>query len=187
MIPLRVAVAGLAALALAARPAVADEPDPRSCLSRIDPLPAKALVREAVQQLERAGHDPALYRAELRREDATRPDAAGLGPRLVTSVVFRPLADGDYSLRVHPAIPCGVGWVWEPESFTPWQAAVVNRAGAAAREARPASAGEPREVQVAESRERVAVYVWTAGSDAASEPAWTVILRKADLAVLRVD
>ena len=83
-----------------------------------------------------------------------------------------------------------MAWVWRPELFTPWQAQAVQRASTAIRERygeRGGAAALIAEVQVAESRDRLAVYVWTGDGDRAGEPDWTVILRKSDLEVVRIE
>lgn len=175
-----------ASLALAAAVAGGAEDPDAICLERLAPLSAPALVRQAVRMLAATGHDPASFRIELRLEDAWRPDSGRLGARREPSVVFHPLGAAGYALRVHPALPCGVGWLWRPERFTPWQTAALARAGEAVR-ARSGATAEPAEVQVAESRERLAVYVWAADRGPDEDPTWTVILRKADLVVLGVD
>ena len=116
------------------------------------------------------------------------PDSSWITRDLEPSVMFVPLdPDDDYPVRVHSAIPCGGGWVWDPERFTGWQRNVVARASEAARRARPAAWSEPRDVQVAESAEHLAIYIWTAADEDSEEPALTMIMRKADLEVIRVD
>jgi hypothetical protein len=159
--------------------------DPRSCLARMTPIPSESLVREAVRMLKQAGHDPADFAVELRMESATRPDADPMGRDLKPSVIFHPRQTG-YALRVHSAIPCGVGWVWRPGRFTAWQSEVVARASEAVRRARPSGSSEPSDVQVAESSDHLGVYVWTGPDGESAGPDLTVIMRKSDLSVVGV-
>jgi hypothetical protein len=145
------------------------------CLARLAPLPAAALLGEAVRVLRATGHDPAAFRAELHLETGAREP----------SVVFRPLEPGDgYAVRVDPAIPCGLLWVWEPERFTPWQRDAIRRATEAARSAGPLPAGDLSDVRVVEWGGRLAVELWTAESS--ELPALTVFLRASDLALEHV-
>jgi hypothetical protein len=164
------------------------EDDPRRCVERLAPIPSEELVRESVRVLTSAGHDPESYRVELRMENARHPDSGRMTPDREPSVMFLPLDPANrYPVRVHSAIPCGVGWVWEPERFTAWQTDAVAIASDAARRARPAGAGEIRDVQVAESVDHLGVYVWTTADDESNDPGLTVILRKVDLEVVRVE
>ena len=158
------------------------------CLERLAPIPSEDLVRESLRLLTSAGHDPASYRVELRMESAGHPDSNRISRDREPSVLFIPLDPADrYPVRVHPAIPCGVGWVWEPERFTAWQTDAVAIASDAARRARPAGSGEIGDVQVAETADHLGVHVWTTADVQSDDPALTVILRKDDLEVVRVE
>lgn len=168
----------------------AEEHDPRRCMSWLAPLPSGLLVRRAADLLEQSGHDPQSFRAELRLEDADHPDSPRPDRRLEPSVIFRALRvqglEG-YAVRVQRAIPCGIGWVWEPERFTPWQSAVVARARAALEATRPLGWTEISDVQVAESRDYLGVYLWSAGEGESGDPRSTIIMRKSDLRVVKVE
>jgi len=164
------------------------EDDPRHCPSRMAPTPSGEFVRESLRLLERAGHEPASYRVELRMENVRHPDSGRVTRGREPSVIFVPRDPGDrYPLRVASAIPCGVGWVWEPERFTAWQTDAVAVASDAVRRSRPAEWGEMRDVQVAESADHLAVYIWTTADDGADDPGLAVILRKVDLQVVRIE
>ncbi len=182
--------AAAAVQALPASPASAQEHDPRGCISWLAPIPSGLLVRRAVEMLEQCGHDPQSFGVELRLEDADHPDSPRPDRRLEPSVIFRPLPlqgfEG-YAVRVQRAIPCGIGWVWEPQRFTAWQTAVVARARAALEAARPLLWSGISDVQVAESRDYLGFYLWSSGAGESADPRATIVMRKSDLSIVKVE
>lgn len=89
-----------------------------------------------------------------------------------------------YSLRVHPAHPCHVAWVWNPGSFTPWQRRVVERAMGQARETLPAGwPAEPQQVRVLESADHVGIQLFGVSDP---DPIFSLTLRKHDLSTVQV-
>ena len=95
------------------------EPD-LSCLRpEMGRASASTLVGDAMATLRRAGHDPAAYALELRSG----------GRASAVELVFSPRGDPRlYALAVRSDDPCAVRWLWQPERFTPWQRAVLERA-----------------------------------------------------------
>ena len=122
-----------------------------TCLRlRVEPRGVPELVADAVAILRRSGHDPSSYALELR--------AGGGGGE--PSLVFRPRGDGRlYAVAVRPADPCLLSWVWQPERFTEWQVAVLQRARELLRGSASAPGAEPTEVAIVETSETVTVRV----------------------------
>ncbi len=118
---------------------------------------------------------------------ARRGAARGFSDLSQTTRLKQTAAAAARATGVSRAIPCGVGWVWEPERFTAWQTDAVAIASDAARRARPAGSGEIGDVQVAETADHLGVHVWTTADVQSDDPALTVILRKDDLEVVRVE
>jgi len=118
-----------------------------------DPAPGRtglaARVADAVAVLRISGHDPAAYQLELRAGDSA------ISPTLV----FRPRADPTlYPLIVRPDAPCQLAWLWDPDRFTPWQVAVLNRARELlALGVAPPAGAELEQVAVVETAETVTV------------------------------
>ena len=178
----RAAVLVLAAAAISGPPATAaavgSVPDASViCLhDGLEPSKTARLIDEALGVLAQSGHDPAAYRLELRMEDAQSPDAPSLGADRVPSVVFVPAHPGArYPVRVHPANPCVISWVWQPGRLTAWQREVVARARQQI-ETLPHEATDPNDLRVLEARELVRVELRR------GERSVRVTLSKADLA-----
>ena len=154
----------------------------------VEPSGTERLIDEAIRVLEQSGHDPSSYRLELRMEDTLQPDFPGLRRDRTRSVLFVPARSGDlYPVRVHPANPCVVTWVWQPERFTRWQRAVVGEARQRFETSFPdAGDGGWAHLRVLESREWVRIHVdgGRDGPEPGSRPGFSVTLSKTDLSVV---
>jgi len=184
-----------AALTLPGRPAsAADAPGPAEfgrdddvvCLpSAVAELPVERFIRGAIRVFEQTGHDPRAYRMELRQEDPRESDFRALGAELETSIVFIPRQDGElYPVRVRARHPCVVSWLWQPDRFTHWQRGVLRRTQELAADAWEQLGGDHLVgVEVLESRDAVAVYLWRVEQpDRTSDTAEIfVVLNKTDL------
>ena len=158
--PLALAALSIAALTIAAEAPSAPPEDAPSCLRPGMVRPStEVLVRDALDTLRRAGHDPAAYRLELRTGGTTGD----------VELVFLPRGDPlRYALAVRSDDPCAVRWLWQPERFTAWQRAVLERA----RELLADSAGAPGAefvaVDVFEAPEAVTVELRRASGEEGS-------------------
>ncbi len=157
------------------------------CAPDLGPVSTERFVEQALDRLRDAGYDPSDFRLTLRLEDQAWPDRGSLGSKRVTSVVFLPRSESaGYPLRVHPANPCALSWLWNPEAFSNWQRSAIENASAALRQHRPGvwEAEPPTDLDVIESRDRLLVRLWRSRE---STPSLQVILRKPDLEVLGVE
>ncbi len=157
------------------------------CVPDLGPVSTERFVEQALQRLRDAGYDPSDFHLTLRSEDEAWPDRGAFGSTLVTSVVFLPRRDSaDYPLRVHPANPCAVSWLWNPDGFSSWQRSAVEKASSAMRQRRPRTWADeaPTDLDVTESRTRLVVRLWRSHE---TTPALQVILSKPDLEVLDVE
>jgi hypothetical protein len=128
------------------------------------------MISTAVEILRGAGHDPAEYRVELRMEPAVRPDFPEWGGERVPSVVFLPRDSGRrYALRVHPAHPCELMWVWRPTRLTGWQRKTLSRARELLEPAGDDALGELVEVRVFETAGTIDVRWTGTGPDGSHE------------------
>ena len=175
--PLALAALSIAALSITVEASTPPQEHDLSCLR---PEMARAstatLVTDAVATLRRAGPDPAAYELELR----------SVAPTNDLELVFTPRRDPlRYALAVRADDPCAVRWLWQPERFTPWQRAVLDRARVLLAGSAGAPGAELVAVDVFEARDAVTVELRHAGGgDAGTAVAESrVTLLKRDVAI----
>ncbi len=157
------------------------------CVPDLGPVSTKRFVEQALQRLRDAGYDPSDFHLTLRLENEAWPDRGAFGSTQVTSVVFLPRRDSTgYPLRVHPANPCAVSWLWNPDEFSSWQRSAIERASSAVQQRHPRTWADepPTDLDVTESRTRLLVRLWRSHE---TMPALQVILSKPHLEVLGVE